>query len=306
VGFAELAGLVVPVAEATNYLGLRIAQAGISQRQVARLVPHLESLTSVAIEVRRLGILPHGGSQLTSLEVARPGVRLGDPVVELGDRLARLHRVAWQLTRKPHVGVGTLADFAVAGVFVNEHASQFLRAVTGSEPGTGTGQRMERLTQAGAAWRLIHLHTRQLRTATPPMQGVRGDVLAIRQLCKRVKALADREQPLAHARDLESVILGGARGFTDVARWNSEVLESLADTGRLYMPGRLLSGDEVTNDPALVQAKLKNRMMPAAKENIEPLRAAYRKAQCTISHSTSRGAPALLDPRVYAQEPSTQ
>ena len=104
VGFAEMAGLVIPVAEAATHLGLRTGQAGLSQRQVARLVPHLESLTDVAIEVRRLGTLSHGASGLTSLEVARPGVRLGDPVVELGDRLARLHRVAWQLTREPHVG----------------------------------------------------------------------------------------------------------------------------------------------------------------------------------------------------------
>ena len=72
------------------------------------------------------------------------------------------------------------------------------------------------------------------------------------------------------------------------------------------MPGRLLSGDEVTNDPWLVEAKLMGRITPAAKEGIEPMRTAYRKAQCTVSLSTSRSARALLDPRDFDQEPLTQ
>ena len=160
---------------------------------------------------------------------------------------------------------------------MHEQANRFLRNVFRAQP--DASQLLESHTQAGAAWRLVHVYTRQLRTAAPPMLGVRGDVLAIRNLQKCVDATPDREQPSSNTRDLESVILGGARAFTDVARWNLEVLENLAHARRLYMPGRLLSGDEMTNDPALVQAKLKDRMTPAAQERIESLQAAYRSAQ---------------------------
>ena len=277
VGFAELNGLVVPVAEAATRLGQRVGQAGLPLRDAARLVPRTESLLDAAMEGRRLGNASDRRSPFTSLEVARPAVRVGDSIVELGDRLARLHRVAWQLTREPHVGIGTLADFASAGVFVHEQASRFLRTLARSQP--GASQLLDNHTQAGAAWRLIHLHIRQLRTTARPMLGVRGDVLAIRHLRKHFEATADQEQPHARARNLESIILGGARACTDVARWNAEVLDRLAGTGQLYVPGRLLSGDEVTNDPWLVEAKLMGRITPAAKERIEPMQAAYRSAQ---------------------------
>ena len=295
VGFAELAALVVPTAEAATHLGLRAGQSGIGWRNVERLLPRTQALLDVARQIRGGAGTRGGESPLNSMEVARPTVRIDDPIVELGDRLARLHRVAWQLTREPHVGVGTLADFAAAGVLVHEQASRFLRTVSGS------GQPVERAMQAGSAWRLVHLHARQLRTAAPPMLGVRGDVLAIRHLRKRVEATADREQPLAYARDLESVILGSVRAFTDVARWNLEVLDNIAHARRLYMPGRLLSGDEVTNDPALVQAKLVDRMTPAPRERIEPLQAAYQMAQGTVSLNTGRTLRTHLQPRVYVQ-----
>ena len=129
VGFAELAGLVVPVAEAATRLGQRARQAGLPWRDAAHPLPQTDSLSDAATKVRRLGNATDGRSPFTLLEVARPAVRVGDPIVELGDRLARLHRVAWQLTREPHVGVGTLADFAVAGVLVHEQANRFLRNV---------------------------------------------------------------------------------------------------------------------------------------------------------------------------------
>lgn len=275
VGFAELAGFVVSVAEAATHLGLRAGQAGVPWRQVARLVPSTTTLVDAAVEVRRLGQPSGSGSPLMSLGVARPAVRTGDPVVELGDRLARLHRVAWQLTREPHVGVGTLADYAAAGVIVHEHAIRLLRsAPTGT--GAGVHPLLGRLEQAGSAWRQAHLHTRQLRTATPALLRVRGDVAAIRHLLEHVAAAADAD---SHGNRPVQVILGGARAFTDVARWNAAVLDHLASTGQLHVPGRLLSGDEVSGHPTLVTAKLADRMASAPKERLEPLRAAYRAAE---------------------------
>lgn len=101
-------------------------------------------------------------------------------------------------------------------------------------------------------------------------------------------------------------MFGGVRAFTDVARWNSAVLDHLDRTGQLYVPARLLSGDEVTDHPQLVQAKLADRLTMATRERIEPLRTAYRTAQRTATLSAWRTAPASRGPWAGAQSPSAQ
>ena len=277
VGFAELAALVVPTAEAATQLALRAGQAGIGWRAVERLVPRTRALLDVALEVEGTAGTRESPSQLSSMEVARPAVRIEDPVVELGDRLARLHRTAWQLTRETHVGVGTLGDFAAAGVFVHGHGIRLVRLPSGSRSHLHAGP-SRWLHEASAAWRLVHLHSRTLRTATPPLQVVRSDVVAVRHLLERVGVQGDREQGHVPQRRLESVVFGGARAFTDVARWNAAVLDNLAQTGQLYVPGRLLTGNEVTDDPARVQVKLADRITTVTKERVEPLRTAYQGA----------------------------
>lgn len=299
-GFGDLAALVVPVAVAADQLGLRAGQAGMWWRDVERLVPQTRTLLDVALEVRAVAGTPGGDSPLRSMEVARPAVRTDDPVIELGDRLARLHRMAWRLTREERVGVGTLADFAAVGVFVHEYANRLLRHSARSEA-ESEGPPML-LRQVGAAWRVAHMHCRQLRTATPPLRGVRGDAFAVRALLQRVSTRAAEEQPHSCARRYQSVILGGVRAFSDVARWNSAVLEQLDSTGQLYLPGRLLSGDEVSDHPALVEAKLADRVTVAPRERIEALRTAYESAQRPVGLNAGRTTQVHLEPQSYARE----
>ena len=300
-GFGDLAALVVPVAEAADQLGLRAGQAGMWWRDVERLVPQTRTLLDVALEVRAVAGTPGADSLLRSMEVARPAIRNDDPVIELGDRLARLHRMAWQLTREERVGVGTLADFAAVGVFVYEYANRLLRHWARSVADFEGPATL--LRQVGAAWRVAHMHCRQLRTATPPLRGVRGDAFAVRALLQRVSTRAAEEQPHPYSRRCESVILGGARAFSDVARWNSAVLEQLDRTGQLYLPGRLLSGDEVSDHPALVEAKLADRVTVAPRKRIEPLRTAYEAAQRPASLSASLTGTAHLGPQGCVQAP---
>ena len=92
-GFGELAAISIPVAAAATTLGLRVGQSGVDWGVVHGLVPETGALLEVAVETRRLGGL--FGAPLATLGVARPTVRSGDPVVELGDR----HRDGRQLTQ---------------------------------------------------------------------------------------------------------------------------------------------------------------------------------------------------------------
>lgn len=297
-GFGELAAITIPIAAAGTALGLRVGQSGVEWADVQGLVPETGPLLEIALEARRLGGL--FGAPLATLGVARPAVRSGDPVVELGDRLARLHRVAWQLTREERVGACTLADFAVAGVVVHEYAARLLRHVSAPRAGEptdlGTRRGLAHLEEASAAWRLVHLDVRQLRTTTPTLMGLRADVVAVRKLLDQLVGAACTEGTASH--QLLAVVVGGTRAFGEVAHWNVQVLDDQAKRGHLLVPGRFLTGNEVSDHPSLVVAKLKGWMAPVPKDHLQPLREAYEAAR-TVSLGLSAGpaAPLVLPER---------
>jgi hypothetical protein len=131
-GIGAFAGIVL---EAERDLGLRAGQAGMPWKDLDRLLPDLSSLQAVA---RALADPVEPGPaqcSLRTLTLARPGVRVDDPILELGDRLLWLRRVAWQLTREQHVGISTLSDFAVAAVTFHAHAFAHLRPAGASPLG---------------------------------------------------------------------------------------------------------------------------------------------------------------------------
>ena len=52
------------------------------------------------------------------------------------------------------------------------------------------------------------------------------------------------------------MVNGCVRAFADIAGWNAAVLENLNRSGQLYVSGHRLTGDQVTDDPSLVDAKI--------------------------------------------------
>ncbi len=289
-GFGELANLTMPVAAAANCLGRRLVEVGLD---AGALVPEVGALHVAARDTRRLANRVGLAAPLSSLEVARPLVRSGEPVVELGDRLARLHRAAWQLTREDWVGVMSLADFAVAGVVINEYAARVLRRLASLDradtPDLSVRRALTRFEGACAAWRLVHLNVRQLRTTTPASTPIREDVVAVRRLLEDVVASG------LPGKDVQTVVLGGARAFGDVAGWNREALQGQWERGRLFVPGRFLTGNQVSDDPALVVMKLKGWLAPALSDHVRPLREAYQAAAGLEGPSaTSPATPAPI------------
>lgn len=81
--------------------------------------------------------------------MARPQLRVDDPLTELGDRILRLRHHAWELTQQPLVGVATLTDFAAAGVIVHAHAAAYLTAIAPGEVSELPARSMVRCAQAG-------------------------------------------------------------------------------------------------------------------------------------------------------------
>jgi hypothetical protein len=129
-GFGALAHATgVAIGDATN-LGLRMLQAGVDPRR-ARLLARLPATLGPATsELRALCSLAGPAHDvLSGVELARASIRTDNPIHELGDRLARLHRGAWQHVRERHVGVTTLTDYAALGVILHGHAAALLSTI---------------------------------------------------------------------------------------------------------------------------------------------------------------------------------
>jgi hypothetical protein len=273
-GFGELASLAIPVAMAANALGRRLEETGMDPDAVDRVVPETKHLREAAFASRRLARLGGIGGPLADLEVARPSVRTQDPVIELEDRIARMHRVSHQLVNEEWVGVCSMADIAVAGIVVNESAARVMRAAAAADPeqtpDLSKRRAVARFEEGAAAWREVHSQLRILRTTTPALPGLRGDAFAVRELCEQ---LADGEA----ARAVMDVLVGGARRLSEVAPWNYWALQNQGVKGRLLVPGRHLTGDQVSDEPLLVRAKLRGLLAPALKEHMENLSGAYAR-----------------------------
>ena len=268
-GFGELASLTIPVATAADALARQLLVSGSPAREVERLVPSTGAVREVAVESRRHAQLGGVGRPLAELQVARPAVREQDPVVELQDRVARLHQVAHQLTRQDRVGVCTLADLAAAGMMLNEAAADVLRAGSPADVADLSVRReVGRLEEGAAAWLDVHSQIRFLRTTTAALPGVRSDVVAIRGLIAQLKA----GEP---TRDVQAALVGSARRFGDVAAWNRKTLATEASSRRLLIPGRHLTGNQVSDDLTLVKAKLQGLLVPVLAEHVDAAQAAY-------------------------------
>jgi hypothetical protein len=220
---------------------------------------------------------------LAELEVARPGIRTDDPYVELGDRVRRLRQTAWQLAHEPHVGMQCLTDYAAAAVIVHTHAGAYLTQGQSGEVSNFPAHSMARRAYQGrAAWTLAHLEGRQLRTATPGLAVVRKDLLSVRDLCRRLLPLGattSDQVPTGDPRQVRALVNGCIRAFTDIAASNAAVLEYLNRTGQLYVSGHRLTGDQVTDDPSLVDAKVHGGFVPAPAQQVQPLAQAYVAAR---------------------------
>ena len=289
-GFGELASMTIPVTLAATGLERRLEVAGLN----AELVPDTRNVRHVAYQMRELANLGGFGRPLSTMEVAKPAIRSDDPYRELADRVARLHRVAWQLTNEEFVGLCSLADFAVAGIVVHEAAAQQIRLVAGDSDGPadlGVRRALARFEDAAGAWRELHVQLARLRTPTPVLDGLRGDVVAVRRLLENVTEAG----PTSRA---QRTVVSAAGRFGEIAVWNRAAFEDQASKGRVFIPGRFLSGNQVSDDPMLVKAKLKGTLAPLQKDQMKTVRSAYERAASASTPCPTPDGAALPRPCV--------
>lgn len=282
--YLELAGLARAVAGTSDQLVMRSRAAGASPKRTSSLSPRgwaiLEAAATLRIPDDALAGVG-GPDPLRAMEVARPSIRGQDPILELEDRLVRLHRVAWQLTTHEHASVATLADLAAVGVLVNEAAHRSLLA-TARANGTGLAElglhtEAEAITRRGNAWRAAHQQLRTLHSPSPAMVGTRMDVLKVQHL---LQAITSADVPTGRA---TALLLEVSRTGEATAAWNSLTLLRLHTAGKVLAPGSRLPGDSIQDDPALILAKINKKLARAPEASIQIVRCRYADVQ-TAGH----------------------
>jgi hypothetical protein len=78
------------------------------------------------------------------------------------------------------------------------------------------------------------------------------------------------------------VLIAGCNVFAEIALYGRTALAGLQVAGHLLIPAAALSRDEVSDDPALVGARLRRIWVPAQPSHIQGLLEAYNQAATDI------------------------
>lgn len=252
---SHLVALTLAVTSTSRAMGLRVGQAGVPWPTVRSRVPHLERVEDA---VRKLSALVPLAEevQLPDVGLVPTEVRGDDAVEELAVRLLRVRHRSWELPASSDRSIATLRDLAVLGVAVHAHTAAF----HGRSPET------PRLVDRARRWQRLSISLTTFRSSAPPDDDVRADLTAAAGLLSAIAPLAGPSRASAsdpHARRAGATLNGAVRLMTDVAHQNSRAFSAIARTGAIYIPARALTGDEVTDDPALVRARLEARLVRA-------------------------------------------
>ena len=88
--------------------------------------------------------------------------------------------------------------------------------------------------------------------------------------------------------------------MADVGDYNARTFARIARTGQLHINARALTGAEITDDPALVKAKVDGRLVPAPQLHA----AAVTELHDVVRHHPIRSPEAFLAPARAATQAS--
>lgn len=273
-GYLLVADLVDTVTAGDRDLALRAAQAGIAWSRVQRSLPDLTRVGEATRLLRQQAAYPAsaGAARLAQLPLARPGITAPTAAGALMQRTERLRLGAWTLARRPRrANMADLVEYAAAAAILHTHLAA--HAAAGEDPGLANlwGQRR-------ADWVDQHKLLARFTTGTPATPGLRHDVAALpadaatalplTRDATGVRAHRPAELAPAQMRHLADACL-------DLAATNQATLRALIDRDALFIDARYLTGDQVTDSTALIEAKLTGRFVPAAAGDLAPALAAY-------------------------------
>ena len=215
--------------------------------------------------------------RLLDLTVARPGIRPGQhPLDELADRVDRLRHLAWTLAEigsapaTVHSNMAAIAK-AVHRAAAGAHQSLALAAGSGQERDRHL-EEAQRLAQAESRWQKVTEQVRELRTphaSAHPIQIERLDI--DRLLSRAVPSGARLTRP-----EVGWALSRAATVFSEIASQNARALRMAHDRGDLLLVGRAIPTEALPRRPDLLDARLRDQVIPAPTVVVTRLESTYR------------------------------
>lgn len=261
-GLARIGDMTGALLACEDALALRAAQAGVSWARVRRWLPGMGALREHAHTLAAYA-RPGDVDHLDHIALLPGVLRTQEPLLELGDRLARVRQAAWELLDHPDCSIATLRDLTTAGVAIHAHAAAFHGAdVTTPHTGpTANDDATRAMIDQARAWQRLHQHLLPFITAAPSSAVVREDLIAIGRLLQVVAPLtgtgagaARRTDP--QARRTGATLNGAVAVMADVGDWNARTFHHLATNKHLYLPAHAARGEDISDHPELAAAKL--------------------------------------------------
>jgi hypothetical protein len=272
-GYLLVADLVDAVAAADRDLALRAAQAGIAWSKVERALPDLTRVGEAVRVLRSSAAYPaSGAARLVALPLARPGVTSLTAAGALLQRTDRLRLGAWTLARHPRrANAADLVEYAAAAAILHTHLAAHASAL-GDPALAGVW------SQQRTAWVDQHRLLVRFTSGTPVTPGLRADVAALPAAAAIALPLtrdAAGIRAYGPAQLSPAQMLELSAACTELAVTNQMTLRALVDRAALFIDARYLTGDQVTDHPDLIEAKMAGRYVPAAASDLTPALAGY-------------------------------
>ncbi|KQT01304.1 hypothetical protein [Cellulomonas sp. Leaf395] len=248
VSLARIADLAGALLSGETTLTLRAGQAGLTWWRLRRWLPGMEEARAWASQATAAANGRGGVSPLDEITLANAPIRTHDHLAEISDRLRQVRSAAWTNAREPDRSIVTLRDFALVGLVANAAAAE-LHANT--DP--------RRFVRAARQWQSLIISMRHLLAPGLPNPVVHAAVPQLRRLLADV---ARPEPGTANAREAfelrapHATIQCAVAVSAEIAVWNATSFRTMAASGQIHVRARELTGDQVTNSPELVRAKL--------------------------------------------------
>jgi len=253
---AFIAQLTSLVMSADSTIGTACRHRDIPWQIVNKWLPDRDKTKAFVYRMYELAAKHDDGRGLRDIAVNLHPVREGDPILELGDRMLRLRHTAWELAgANPDYSAVTLHDLAGLGMTANLHTA----AAHGIDVTTHTPA-PHRLVTTARAFLQLTTDLRDYVAPGPPDPAIRTDVLAA---CRLLAELAPTDRPGrglrfpdTQTRETLSALHGACDVMGQIARMNRVTFSTLANSGLIHIPARLLSGEILSDNPDAAQAKL--------------------------------------------------
>jgi hypothetical protein len=274
-------------------------------------LPDMSALRTAANRARTAPArLRVGEPVIDAATVANPGIRTGDPLSELSDRITRIRTSAWRSATYSDVltGVAAITDYASTAVIIHTTAAQTISELTGvpmSDPNAPPV--LQTFRSRAATWRQARSTLLTMTSYAEPDLDLAEDAQAVRKLL--APALAQTSTPApegvshpieADPTDLAEALLRAAQTFEDIAGWNADTLQNLSTTGHLHLPAGLLTRKELGTRRNLLKAKTNWLPVPVPPARITSLLDTYETLhQPSLIHFTAidlEPTPAGLEP----------